>query len=264
MFHRTCSLRSACVGVWSFSFFDRLTGCNAPWICQEWKVITIDDHIPSLPYGPRMIQTMSASVVDNKITVPLIEKAMAKLCPVTNHSNRDLETTLLGRCSMCSITFPFLTHLWGVFIRALQEVDLLVACCSSKDLSAEVWILHQVDIRHGHNCLGTPDWLLRHCEDLGKLRESAGMGTSASAFSFYIDIGFLACFQASTTSRSTGNINTFYACSFGFLKLVGPQCPDRNQLLHFQSPSSRFLSSRIVSYNFLCPRRKQPLAMVMH
>ena len=59
--------------------------CGFP--CEEWKVITIDDRVPSLPWNRTSIQNLSAKVVDHKIMVPLIEKAMAKLCPFMNEPN---------------------------------------------------------------------------------------------------------------------------------------------------------------------------------
>ena len=53
----------------------------------------------------------------------------------------------------------------------------------------EVWILHEVDKRNGHDCLGSYDWLLRQCEDLGTIRISADLG----ALAFGRKSGFLMC-----------------------------------------------------------------------
>jgi|Cyp2metagenome_2_1107375.scaffolds.fasta_scaffold971145_1 hypothetical protein len=54
----------------------------------------------------------------------------------------------------------------------------------------EVWILYEVDKRHGHDCLGSYDWLLRHCEDLGTIRISDDLGALAPLWHREVSRGF--------------------------------------------------------------------------
>lgn len=78
---------------------------------QEWKVITIDDRVPSLPWNRTSIQNLAAKVVDHKIMVPLIEKAMAKLCGSYTKLTSGMVTTAWAHMTGCCDT----VKIWGQF-----------------------------------------------------------------------------------------------------------------------------------------------------
>lgn len=78
---------------------------------QEWKVITIDDRVPSLPWNRTSIQNLAAKVVDHKIMVPLIEKAMAKLCGSYTKLTSGMVTTAWAHMTGCCD----IVKIWGQF-----------------------------------------------------------------------------------------------------------------------------------------------------
>eukprot|EP00435_Cladocopium_sp_Y103_P013571 s4711_g3.t1 len=78
---------------------------------EEWKVITIDDRVPSMPWERTYIQSLSSKVVDHKIMVPLIEKAFAKLCGSYTKLTNGLVTTAWAHMTGCCD----IVQIWGQF-----------------------------------------------------------------------------------------------------------------------------------------------------
>ena len=110
----------------------------------------IDDYIPTLPWSSWGVHALSADVADEKILVPLVEKAMAKMCLSPNNANWKKPTHLMnGKASNF-----FLGQSKSGPSSANTGVEDELA------LKFEVRILHKVEIRHGNDCVGASHRLL--------------------------------------------------------------------------------------------------------
>lgn len=85
---------------------------------QEWKVIAIDDYIPSMRWSSWGIQTMCASIADSKVLGPLIEKAFAKMCGSYTNLRSGLSVTAWAHLTGCCDC----VEIWARFENPLEWV----------------------------------------------------------------------------------------------------------------------------------------------
>ncbi|CAJ1332561.1 unnamed protein product [Effrenium voratum] len=84
---------------------------------QEWKVWAIDDYIPTKRWGEK-IYTLCAAVADHKILVPLVEKAIAKMCGSYTKLEAGRATTAWAHLTGCCD----IVKIWGSFTNPLEWV----------------------------------------------------------------------------------------------------------------------------------------------